>query len=562
MRRLDPLRLEEARLHHRAIAAVLLLSLLAGARPAGGQEPAPAAEQPPATPVEADPTPPAPLEAPPPTPERESAPNPELEPPPVDGGAPAFPVLDPPLAGSRAAERNQVRYLLENIEVRGNARTRPRVVLRYVPFEAGDVIDVDDPEVELSRYRLLGTGFFREVHFSLRKGSRRGWVVLIIEVEERNTIVVNDLWMGLAAETDARGNASTLLPYAGLDVAETNLAGTGITLGTAVGLGPDQLGLQLRFLDPAFLGGRWMTSASLVYNDARDYFGNDGVLYWPGLSNDVPNAAPVAYTRFGGSVGAGRDLGVAVQLWGHYRLESVDADVPSTASHLRGGRREPLDFDIVPGQSQLSALRATLQLDSRDHPTLPTRGWFATAQAELALVPLGSDYGYERIDLHVSRWWRLPWGAHVVRLDLFGGAIVGDAPFFEQYYVGDFSDFLPDRILGLNFDRRPAPNFFDTAIGEVRYGHYALKLGGEYRIPLYRGQRSVYGIDIFASAGIFALANRAYLERPNPRFTGAARLPLDLTANFGFRMDTSAGGFLFAFSNVIGLLPLREGEAR
>src|SRR5882724_13091190 len=66
-----------------------------------------------------------------------------------------------------------VRYTLEGVEVRGNTRTRAHVVLRYVPFKQGDVFDVDDPEVELSRYRLLGTGFFRDVQFSLRKGSSR-----------------------------------------------------------------------------------------------------------------------------------------------------------------------------------------------------------------------------------------------------------------------------------------------------------------------------------------------------------------------------------------------------
>ena len=109
-----------------------------------------------------------------------------------------------------------------------------RVVLRYVPFKPGNVFDVDDPEVELSRYRLLGTGFFRDVQFSLKKGSERGLVVLVIDVTERNTIVINDISMGLAADADRNGRVRRLSGYAGLDVAETNLAGTGITLGGAM----------------------------------------------------------------------------------------------------------------------------------------------------------------------------------------------------------------------------------------------------------------------------------------------------------------------------------------
>ncbi|HEX7450857.1 MAG TPA: POTRA domain-containing protein, partial [Polyangiaceae bacterium] len=109
-----------------------------------------------------------------------------------------------------------VRYTLEGVEVRGNTRTRAHVVLRYVPFKQGDVFDVDDPEVELARYRLLGTGFFRDVQFSLRKGSSRGLVVLVIEVVERNTIVLNDVRMGISADADTQGNRRPLTAYAAI----------------------------------------------------------------------------------------------------------------------------------------------------------------------------------------------------------------------------------------------------------------------------------------------------------------------------------------------------------
>ena len=218
----------------------------------------------------------------------------------------------------------RVRYTLDAIEVRGNRRTRSRVVMRYVPFKPGDVIDVDDTEVELSRYRLLGTGFFRDVQFSLRKGSARGRVVLVIDVEERNTIIVNDLWMGLSADADKRGNARPLTAYAGLDVAETNLAGTGITFGAAVGLAQEQLALRVRFLDPAFLGGRWMTSATLLFNDAQDFFGNADVKWSdPSQLNQVPDYAVVRYQRFGGMLGVGRDLSVPTQLWMNLTLAAL-----------------------------------------------------------------------------------------------------------------------------------------------------------------------------------------------------------------------------------------------
>lgn len=454
-------------------------------------------------------------------------------------------------------------YTLEAIEVHGNVRTLSRVVLRYVPFRPGDVFDVDDPEVELTRYRLLGTGFFKDVQFSLRKGSRRGLVVLAIEVVERNTIIVNDVWLGVSADADTEGHVRPLTAYGGFDVAETNLFGTGITLGSALGLGQDQLALRLRFFDPAFFGRGFMTSGTLLFNDARDFFGNAGVLYAdPEQASPPPEYAVVRYQRLGGSLGVGKDLSVAAQAWLYYRFEAIDASYPLAASHRRGSRVEPIDFAVIRGRSVLSALRATLQLDTRDHPFLPTRGWFATATSEIAVAPLGSDYDYQRLELAASHWWRLPWKSHVLRLELFAGAITGFAPFFEQYYVGDFSDFLPVRFLGVNHDRRPPPNFLGTQIVEVRYGTYAAKLNLEYRVPLYRGERSVFGIDFFTSAGAYAVASAREFQSPPPDYSGLALLPVDLTANLGFRVDTKAGGFVFAFSNILGFVPVRgEGPA-
>jgi outer membrane protein assembly factor BamA len=167
---------------------------------------------------------------------------------------------------------------------------------------------------------------------------------------------------------------------------------------------------------------------------------------------------------------------------------------------------------------------------------------------------LGSDFSYQKLDLHAARWWRLP-SQHVLMLEAGLGAITGRAPFFEQYYIGDLSDFRPGRVLGLAFDDRPAPNFLRTSIAEIRYGDYSAKLNVEYRIPLYRGHRSVLGIDLFTNFGVIGLANERDLLRPPRNMHGAATLPVDLTAGLGFRMDTTLGGFVFSFSNLLGFIP-------
>jgi len=150
----------------------------------------------------------------------------------TDDAVPVYRPQQSSVSGAEAEAQEHLRYTLERIEVRGNTRTRTRVILRYLKFNPGDIIDVDDPELTLTRYRLLGTGFFRDVQFALRKGSRRGQVVLVVDVEERNTVVFNDVGMGLSSDVDNNGH-SRLNAYGGVDVAETNVAGSGITLGVA-----------------------------------------------------------------------------------------------------------------------------------------------------------------------------------------------------------------------------------------------------------------------------------------------------------------------------------------
>jgi outer membrane protein insertion porin family len=481
-------------------------------------------------------------------------------PPPPSKGTPAHEVAESPEEDS-LEDTLPLQYRLEGIQIRGNRRTRDRVILRYIKFRAGMMLDVDDPEIDLTRYRLLGTGFFRTVSLSLKKGSKRGAVLLVIDVKERNTIVVNDVWMGLSATADDQGNARPLSAYAGADIAENNLAGTGMTLGGAVALAEKQLALRIRFFDPAFLGTTWMAQTTLFYNIAREFYGNKEVRYDDpnGGRERVQDFAIVSYKRFGGSVGTGHDLSLTTQFWLDYTLEGVDAGLPQAASHRVGLDIQPLEYHLKAGRSVLSTVRAAVSHDSRDSPFLPVRGWFASIVGDMGLSPLGSSYDYQKIQMRASHWWQLPW-QHVMRLELFGGAISGNAPIYEQFYIGDYSDLLPDRILGLNTDRRPAPNLFQTQIREVRYGEYAAKVQGEYRIPLYRGSRSVYGIDLFSALGLYAVATKRDLDNPPRGYSGAARIPIDMTFNLGLRMDTQAGGFAFAFSNLFGFIPLLQGS--
>ena len=152
----------------------------------------------------------------------------------------------------------------------------------------------------------------------------------------------------------------------------------------------------------------------------------------------------------------------------------------------------------------------------------------------------------------------LPWD-HVLRIEGIFGGVFGVAPLYEKFYVGDYTDLRPHRALDLAFDRRAAPNFFGTSIAEVRYGDYAGRLNFEYRGPLFRGRRSIYGVDFYASAGVYAVANGRDITEPARGYSGFSKVPLDLTFNTGLKADTAAGGFSIGLANILGFIPLRSG---
>ncbi len=466
------------------------------------------------------------------------------------------------VAPSASEARLPLRYVLDRVVIHGNDHTSSEVILRYVPFHPGELLDPDDPKLRAVRYSLLGTGFFRDVSLSLTKSESTNHVVLNITVGERNTLVVSDLWMGLAASADSDGKRppQMLSPFAGLSVAENNLFGSGASLGAATVFSNDQRALSVRFLNPSPLGSRWMLSTQALFADGLGFFGNSAVKWDnPRLIDQVPRQAVTQFRRISGELGIGTHLSLSTEIWFHYRAENLLAWPPDAAAHEYGGTLEPIDFSIHRGRSLLSTLGTSLKHDTRDQPVLTSRGVKASASILSSLAPLGSDYSYQRLDLTAQGWWSLGAG-HVVSLSTAAAAIAGYAPFFERLHISDFSDLRPGRILGLNFDDRPAPNFLGTSISEVRYGDFGASVQGTYRMPLYRGSRAIFGIDAFVSGGLFVLASHRDIVRPPKNRSGLELIPMDLTGNIGLQLDTNLGGITISFANALGFL--RNGGVR
>ncbi len=463
----------------------------------------------------------------------------------------------------------RIRYFLERVEVHGNTGTDGDVIRRFVPLHPGDVLDVDDPDIEAIRWRLLGTGWFRDVRLRLRRGSRRGWVVLVVEVEERNTLVVTQLALGVTEGVrSTTDHTADLLPYAGLGLAETNLLGTGIELAGTGLLSKRQQGIRLRFSDPAALGAAYLLSAGAFFNNAEEFFGHDPLvsIVCPPPDPTDPTArcppeiearnAVVFYRRYGLSLGMGHDLGPSTRYTLTWQGELVDVPVkPDAASEARGAVVRPIDFSINNGISFVSSIKLGLIYDRRDDPALPTRGTLIDFRGDAGTRLLGSDYDFLRLQALFRKWIPLPWGSgQSLRFGAFGGVVFGRAPFFYKFYVSDLSDLIPSRVLEMNLDRRPPPNLLGTSIEVMRSEEIAGRIDVEYGLRLFTGTGGLRAINAYAEVGLYALADFHDLRVAIPGYVGLSRIPVDMTFDLGIKADTDIGLFQLGFSNLLGFI--------
>ncbi|HXI56935.1 MAG TPA: POTRA domain-containing protein [Polyangia bacterium] len=437
------------------------------------------------------------------------------------------------------------RYVIEDVIVRGNRKTKTALILDEIRLRAGDVVDASDARVEAARYRLLALGYFLDARLSLQRGTRRGGAVLLVEVEERGTIVINDLFLNTSNAT---------LFWGGLDLSGTNFLGRGINLGggfvastTPNVPGADAgLGLRAHASLPALRGSDLNLSLTGLFNDGSEFFRAGG----EEKDSHAADFVAVHTRRTGGIAGVGKTLSRSMRFFIDLREEVVNAALPGTRTQtLPSGETRPIDFDVQAGSSRVGSLTATLDYDTRSDPILPRSGMRLVASVEGAAPAGPGDYGFVKGLAQASVYRRMP-GGHALGFHLLGGAIGGDAPYFDRFFIGDLNLLLPRRALGINFSTLQSRNLLGTGIAGHRYDNFAGRLLIDYAIPVWRRNGFIYGGDLFVAVGVLGLASGADFRRPGGMTWASA--PIDLTGDLGLRLDTFIGVFTMSIANALG----------
>jgi outer membrane protein insertion porin family len=358
-------------------------------------------------------------------------------------------------------QRGELVYF-ERINIRGNNKTRDKVIRRELRIIEGD--PYSQTGLDYSKRRVNALGYFEKVDISTRRGSSDSMMEVNVEVSERPT---GTFQIGA-------GFSSVENFIAQAQISQNNFFGRGQSLTVQAQLSSLRQLFLLSFQDLYFLDTKWTFGFNL--------FKQDRYLY------------SFIRSSYGGSLTWGYLLGDDLRLLLTYNWEHVGI---STGSGLRGffagGQRDP----IPPGSLAnllrsgiTSSARGLLSYDTRNDRMFPTRGWYNTLSGEVADSVLFSQNIFTRYEAALRYFYPI-WGPFVLRLKLEGGLITSreslGVPIFERYFVGgiyDIRGFAP-RSLGPVI-RAPSEQAQDAQLTEFRIGGNAQVIGNaEIEFPLF-----------------------------------------------------------------------------
>lgn len=326
---------------------------------------------------------------------------------------------------------------VEEIRVEGNTKTRTSTILRNLRTKPGTILNRRRFQKDLERLNNLG--YFRKVEPDPQRGSERGKVILVLDVEEEKTGLAT-IGVGYAGggSSGIRSGVTGAVSYS-----DRNLFGQGKNVSLSWQRGAQISSLGLSYLDPAINGNQDSVGVSIFKNDV------DG-LRQPILVNGQQQFAFYDDSRIGGSVTYGHPLSDDLRIFGTLRHETIEI--------LRD--KDSLFTPVGLGTGNLNAVGFSALYDTRDDIFNPHVGSFANGAVNVA--GLGGDFNFTKYTLEGRHY--VPLGEkHTLALRGWGGVVTGDAPITEFFFAGG-----PDTLRGYEQNRFFGTRFF-VANAEYRF---------------------------------------------------------------------------------------------
>lgn len=425
-------------------------------------------------------------------------------------------------------ERGNKVYF-ERINIRGNNKTRDKVVRREMKISEGELYN--QTALDISQRRINALGFFETVNISSKRGSSDEFIEVNVEVSERPT---GTFQIGA-------GFSSVENFIAQAQISQNNLFGRGQTLTLQAQVSGLRQLFLIRFAEPYLLDTRW-TFAFDVYNQSRAF-------------------GTFARNATGGNLTWGYPLSWESRVFLTYKLEEIGVTTGGSGFASFGATQEPIESSSVANLFRggvTSSIRASISYDSRNNRLFPTAGWHMNGFVEMADSFTGSGNIFLRYG-GFARHYRPLWGPFVLKLNGEVGVTTSrdtlGVPITERYLIGGIYDVRGFRPRSLG------PLLSVQRGGDPAQGLGLLPLGGNLQIitnteiefPLFK-RVGISGV-VFFDAG-----NAYNLEARYCSSQGASNVSIKFDPCFQFPNSLISGirssvGFGFRWFSPIG--PLR-----
>ena len=387
-------------------------------------------------------------------------------------------------------DEGQKSYV-EKIDIRGNTKTKDKVIRRELAVSPGEVFDM--VRVKVSKRRLEGLQYFEKVDARPEDSdispNRKD---LVVAVEEKNT---GNLTMGAGfSSVDSivgfvevsQGNFDLFHP--------PTFTGGGQKFRLRVQIGTERQDYIVSFIEPWFLGRKLALGVDLYHRELSFQSLED-------LYDEERTGGRLSLTR---------------ALWKDFLMGSISYTLEDVGILFHSGAHGPLiipvpgtppghpDFVFVPatapdallqesGHSLLSKFGFSIAYDTRNSALLPNKGQRTELSTELVGGPLGGERDFYKAELRTAWYFKGFATGHV--LELVGRAGVAEAfddtedvPFYERYYLGGLYSLRGFKYRSIS-PREPG---LEEPIGGDTYWYGS----AEYSIPIIERLRFAVFYDV------------------------------------------------------------------
>jgi outer membrane protein insertion porin family len=356
------------------------------------------------------------------------------------------------------------KSFIEKVEIKGNDKTKDRVIRRELAVSPGEVYDT--VRVKLSKGRLEQMQYFDKVETQPETTDAPNRKNLVIGVEEKNTGNFT-IGAGFSSVDSIVGFAE--LTQSNFDLFKPpTFTGAGQKFRLRASIGLERQDYQMSFIEPWFLGRKLALGVDLYHRELN---------FLSRLYDE---------TRTGGSLSLTRAIGSEFLIGRlSYTLENVGIDFDPTANISPELRLEE-------GSRLVSKIGGSIAWDTRNNSLLPSSGQRTELMSELAGGPLGGETDFYKFELRSARYFPGFFEGHVLELAARSGVVESyddstRVPIFDRYFLGGLYS-----LRGYRYRQVGPRDSFGEPIGGKTYVFGKV----EYSLPLIERLRFALFYDI------------------------------------------------------------------